>query len=77
MSKMNPEVKAKWLAAFVLDSNKDVVGAKFKIGDVVTFTHTNLAEPMVTKVIAVSPNDDTFEYAVEGATFLAWESELS
>lgn len=73
-----------WIMAFIRIYNRDIEGAKFKIGQEVHFVHSNAGDLGVCNVVAVKeacdcipPRQPTFEYALDGIDFLAWESELT
>jgi hypothetical protein len=61
---------------FMADHDKNLVGAKFNIGDKVKVTHrTGIYEGEVLAVAHVG-EDEGYEYAVTTMEFLAWESEM-
>lgn len=68
----NPEMRA----AFIELHGTDKPGAKFKIGQRVRFDHKLFPETLSGTVQAVNHADGNFEYLIEGAFVLAWESQL-
>ncbi len=72
----NPTIRALYIEM----NSSDIVGAKYRIGDLVTFTKQFTAQTSrwtgkVQAVNRIEPN--VYEYLIENAPVLAWEEELS
>lgn len=65
-----------FISSFTQLHNKDVSGAKFKIGQLVSFHHPEYGIG-TGEVLAVNRVDEnSVEYAVTGIDFLLWEDEI-
>ena len=61
-----------WLLLFIKTYNKNIDGARFKVGDNVTYAGRKSNHT----ILAVKAGDG-FEYAIDNHYFLVWETELS
>lgn len=68
-----------WIKEFVELYNRDIPPAKYRIGDVIKYTHSHEGSG-TGKILAVNDADGAgytgIEYAIEGLNFLLWESEI-
>ena len=71
---MVDEVRREYLA----EHGQDLAGAKFRIGDFVTFYHDETGNHGAGTVSAVNyiAGLDLFEYLVDGCIYLLWEDQL-
>ena len=65
-----------WWHSFVRYHSSDIEGAKYKIGQEVSYNHPTMGKGVGT-IVAVNHADE-FEYAIDSVDhWLLWESEIS